>query len=153
MEVWVSFKQTHSWKNGSILFYSSINCYIEFAEGCNSVGKNNVWIFVTKSICMKKSENYLSRKLKEHLILHAFNCWTELEYLEKQTETSIYLKLNSCNLSLLKQKFFKNGYSYTFSQRNQGKWHAQPSPQCIFCYERKAKKRPWKAFTATSLDI
>ena len=38
-----------------------------------------------------------------------------------KTEISIYFKLNQSNLSLLKQKIFKNGYSYIFSQRNPGK--------------------------------
>ena len=36
-------------------------------------------------------------------------------------ETRIYFKLNQYNISLLKEKFFTNGYSYIFSQRNQGK--------------------------------
>ena len=70
-------------------------------EGYNSVGKNNVWISVNKSICMKKSENYLSRKLKEHLILNvkqlsAFDYWTELEYSENS---------NSCHSKRNKHLF------------------------------------------------
>ena len=132
-------------------------------EGYNSVGKNNVCIFLTKSICMKKSENYLSRKLKEHLILNvkqlnAFNYWTELEY--SKNSNSCHSKRNkhlfqieSVQSFSIKAKIFQKWLELYFSQRNRGKWHTQPHPQCIFCYKRKAKKRPWKTFTATSLDV
>ena len=121
-------------------------------EGYNSVGKNNVSIFLTKSICMKKSENYLSRKLKEHLILNvqqlnAFNYWTELEYSENSThatlrETSIYFKLNQCNLSLLKPKFFKNGYSYIFHKEIKASDTLNPIPSASFAIKERLKRGP-----------
>ena len=82
-------------------FAIPVSITTQFVEGYNSVGKKNIWLFLTKSICMKKSENYLSRKLKEHLILnvkqlHAFNYWPELEYLENS---------NSCHSNRYKQLF------------------------------------------------
>ena len=57
--------------------------------------------FSPNQFAWKKSENHMSRKLKEHLTLnvkqlHAFSYWTELEYLENS---------NSCHSNRNKHLF------------------------------------------------
>ena len=47
-------------------------------------------------------------------------------------ETSIYFKLNQCNLSLLKPKFLKNGYSYIFHKEITASDTLNPIPSASF---------------------
>ena len=59
-------------------------------------------------------------------------------------ETSIYFKLNQCNPSLLKPKFFKNGYSYIFHKEIKASDTLNPIPSASFAIKERLKRGPGK---------